>query len=63
MQTKTFGKLQLTTETVRNLVADEVGPLGSNTYNCGTLSCLSDCPRTCEATCGPTNTDTSVTSC
>jgi hypothetical protein len=63
MQTKTFGKLQLTMETVRNLVADEVGPLGSYTYNCGTMSCLSDCPGTCNAMCGPTNTDTSVTSC
>ena len=58
---KTFGKLQLSMETVRNLGADDIGPLGSQSFNCGTISCLSDCPGTCDVHCGPTNTDPSIT--
>jgi hypothetical protein len=64
MQKKTFGKLQLSMETVRNLGATEFGPLASGTWTCATLfSCLSDCPGTCDVHCGPTNTDPSVVNC
>lgn len=61
---KTFGKLELSMETVRNLRANEFGPLGWLTDVCpGTISCLSDCPGTCDVHCGPTNTDPSVGTC
>lgn len=61
MEKRTFGKLELNRETLRNLTTEEMSQVvgGATEMGCGTGTATCDCTGTCRIC----DTDPSVTSC